>query len=402
MASCRLAGHRPFGALAARNRIGGQNFAARQPCNVRPAARAFWRNWPINTVHVGNRSRWGAFACGCGSHRPGLGAAAVLRQPVSVRFAVDQERRQAARRSRFGCGCVAVRIRQRAALPRPGLGASATLHAGQPTSVRLRMRCGAHRLNVGNRSRWGAFAFGLRFASARSRCGCGATATGLGAVRIRSRCLGSHRLAVRPGLGAFSYRIGGKIFAAGQLCNVQPAARAFWRNWPINTVHVGRSRCTGLGALPRQPVLLRSGSHSATCRATSARSRCIGNVARWATDLGADAVRFASVERRQPVSLGSVRVRLAVRIGQVSVRLRCYGNRSRCGSHPVSLPRFASASGSARPRCVQLPDRGEIFAAGQLCNVQPAARAFLRNWPINTVHVGNWSRCTTSATGLAA
>jgi hypothetical protein len=51
---------------------------------------------------------------------------------------------------------------------------------------------------------------------------------------------------------------------------------------------------------------MRSGSHSATCRATSARSRCIGNVARWATDLGADAVRFASVERRQPVSLGSV------------------------------------------------------------------------------------------------
>jgi hypothetical protein len=118
--------------LAARNRIGGKNFAARQPCNVRPAARAFWRNWPINTVHVGNRSRCGAFACGCGARRPGLGA-------------------------------------------------SATLHAGQPTSVR--MRCGSHRLNVGNRSRWGAFACGLRFASARSRCGCGATATGLGAVR---------------------------------------------------------------------------------------------------------------------------------------------------------------------------------------------------------------------------
>jgi hypothetical protein len=216
----------------------------------------------------------------------------------------------------------------------------------------------------------------------------------------RSRC-GSHpvyRLAVRPGLGAFSYRIGGKFLPLGS-CVTSSQPR-------VHFCEIGQSiRCTsatGLGALPRQPVLLRSGSHSVSLRFASARSRCIGNVARWATDLGADAVRFASVERRQPVSLGSVRVRLAVRIGQVSVRLRCYGNRSRCGSHPVSLPRFASASGSARPRCVQLPDRGEIFAAGQLCNVQPAARAFLRNWPINTVHVGNWSRCTTSATGLAA
>jgi hypothetical protein len=300
-------------------------------------------------------------------------------------------------RQRVGLGsATAVRIRQRAALPRPGLGASATLHAGQPTSVR--MRCGSHRLNVGNRSRWGAFACGLRFASARSRCGCGATATGLGAVRIRSCCLGSHRLAVRPGLGAFSYRIGGKFLPLGS-CVTSSQPR-------VHFGEIGQSiRCTsatGLGALPRQPVLLRSGSHSATCRATSARSRCIGNVARWATDLGADAVRFASVERRQPVSLGSVRVRLAVRIGQVSVRLRCYGNRSRCGSHPVSLPRFASASGSARPRCVQLPDRGEIFAAGQLCNVQPAARAFFaklanqygaRRQLVSVHYLGNRSCC---------
>jgi hypothetical protein len=190
------------------------------------------------------------------------------------------------------------------------------------------MRCGSHRLNVGNRSRWGAFACGLRFASARSRCGCGATATGLGAVRIRSRCLGSHRLAVRPGLGAFSYRIGGKFLPLGS-CVTSSQPR-------VHFGEIGQSiRCTsatGLGALPRQPVLLRSGSHSVSLRFASARSRCIGNVARWATDLGADAVRFASVERRQPVSLGSVRVRLAVRIGQVSVRLRCYGNRSRCGS----------------------------------------------------------------------
>jgi hypothetical protein len=219
----------------------------------------------------------------------------VLRQPVSVRFAVDQERRQAARRSRFGCGCGAVRIRQRAALPRPGLGASATLHAGQPTSVR--MRCGSHRLNVGNRSRWGAFACGLRFASARSRCGCGATATGLGAVRIRSRCLGSHRLAVRPGLGAFSYRIGGKFLPLGS-CVTSSQPR-------VHFGEIGQSiRCTsatGLGALPRQPVLLRSGSHSVSLRFA------FGNVPRY--------------------------------LGQVSVhRQRCtLGNRPRCGCGAVRI-----------------------------------------------------------------
>jgi hypothetical protein len=123
--------------LAARNRIGGQNFAARQPCNVRPAARAFWRNWPINTVHVGNRSRWGAFRVRmrCTSARPrcigNIARWATDLGADAVRFA-SVERRQAARRSRFGCGCVAVRIRsrygshrQRAALPRPGLGAFA-------------------------------------------------------------------------------------------------------------------------------------------------------------------------------------------------------------------------------------------------------------------------------------
>jgi hypothetical protein len=234
-----------------------------------PAARAFLRNWPINTVHVGNRSR-------CL-----IGQVSVHRQRCTLG-------------NRPRCGCVAVRIRQRAALPRPGLGASATLHAGQPTSVRMRCGlarqpvsvrfavdgtsagsasvslrfafgnvprylgqvsvhrqrctlgnrprcgcgcgCGSHRLNVGNRSRWGAFACGLRCTSARPRCigniarwatdlgalrcgshrlnvgrqrvglGSAAAAYSLATVRIRSR-YGSHRQRAalpRPGLGAFA------------------------------------------------------------------------------------------------------------------------------------------------------------------------------------------------------
>jgi hypothetical protein len=131
--------------LAARNRIGGKilplgsrvTFA--QPRvhfgeigqSIRFAARNRSRCTTSATGLAGERSR-----AACGSHRPGLGASATLHtgQPVSVRFAVDQERRQAARRSRFGCGCGAVRIRsrcgshrQRAALPRPGLGADAVL-----------------------------------------------------------------------------------------------------------------------------------------------------------------------------------------------------------------------------------------------------------------------------------
>jgi hypothetical protein len=289
--------------------------------------------------------------------------------------------------------CVAVRIRSRYGSHRPGLGASATLHAGQPTSVR--MRCGSHRLNVGNRSRWGAFACGLRFASARSRCGCGATATGLGAVRIRSRCLGSHRLAVRPGLGAFSYRIGGKFLPLGS-CVTSSQPR-------VHFCEIGQSiRCTsatGLGALPRQPVLLRSGSHSATCRATSARSRCIGNVARWATDLGADAVRFASVERRQPVLLGSVRVRLAVRIGQVSVRLRCYGNRSRCGSQltrNVGRQRVGLATVRIRQRAA-LPRPG-LGASATLHAGQPTSVRM--RCGSHRLNVGNRSCCGAFACGL--
>jgi hypothetical protein len=152
MASCRLAGHRPFGALAARNRIGGQNFAARQPCNVRPAARAFWRNWPINTVHVGNRSRCGAFACGCGSHRPGLGA-------------------------------------------------SATLHAGQPTSVR--MRCGSHRLNVGRqRVGLGSAAAAVRFAFGLATVRIGSVPRYLGQVSVRSLAARNRPGCHRGGCGA--------------------------------------------------------------------------------------------------------------------------------------------------------------------------------------------------------
>jgi hypothetical protein len=152
MASCRLAGHRPFGALAARNRIGGQNFAARQPCNVRPAARAFWRNWPINTVHVGNRSRWGAFACG-------------------LRFASARSR------------CIGNVARWATDLGADAVQFAPGTSAGSASvSVRLRLRSGSHSVSL-------RFAFGsvprylgqvsVRSLAARNRpgchrCGCGA------------------------------------------------------------------------------------------------------------------------------------------------------------------------------------------------------------------------------------
>jgi uncharacterized protein YbjQ (UPF0145 family) len=306
---------------------------------------------------IGNVARWAT----------DLGADAVRfasverRQPVSlgsvrVRLAVrigqvSVRLRCYGNRSRCGSqltrnvgrqrvGLATVRIRQRAALPRPGLGASATLHAGQPTSVRMRMR--------------------MRFASVERR-----QPVLLGSVRVR--------LAVR--IGQVSVRL--RCYGNRSRCGSQL------------TRNVGRQR---VGSA-------RYGSHSATCRATSARSRCIGNVARWATDLGADAVRFASVERRQPVLLRSVRVRLAVRIGQVSVRLRCYGNRSRCGSQltrNVGRQRVGLATVRIRQRAA-LPRPG-LGASATLHAGQPTSVRL--RCGSHRLNVGNRSRWGAFACGL--